>query len=134
MRFNSVVPLHRKLFLIDAIGALVSAVMLGVVLAHWQPLIGLSTQTLYFLAALPCLFMIHSYYRYLTAIDTWRKPLQIVAIANLLYCALTSGLMIYHKNILTELGILYFMMEIIIVMTLSILQLKTSQRYNILKP
>lgn len=134
MRFNSAIPLHRKLFLVDAIGALVSAVMLGIVLVHWQPLIGISTQTLYFLAALPCFFMMHSYYRYLTALDTWRRPLQIVAIANLLFCALTSVLMIYHKDQITELGMLYFIVEIIIVMTLSILQLKTSWRHNLLKP
>jgi hypothetical protein len=48
----------KKLFLIDGLGALLSAILLGVVLVQLEYLFGIPKSTLYFLASLPCLFTI----------------------------------------------------------------------------
>ena len=46
----------RILLLADGIGALVSAIMLGIVLPNFQPLVGMPLKELYILAAIPVVF------------------------------------------------------------------------------
>ncbi len=44
----------KKLFLLDGLGAILSAILLGVVLVNQQVLFGIPKPTLYFLAPAPC--------------------------------------------------------------------------------
>ena len=50
--------------------------------------------------------------------------MRAIAIANLLYCGLTLGLVIYLHRELTPLGMLYFGSEIVIIVGLAIVELK----------
>ena len=109
----------KKLFLIDSIGALLSAFFLGVVLVRWESHIGMPAHILYTLATIALLFSLHSLYCFLRYGDHWKQRLKIVAIANLLYCSLTLALVIYFYHPLTILGVVYFIVEIIVVVMLS---------------
>ena len=115
----------KNLFLIDGLGALLSAFLLGVVLVKLQSLIGMPTNQLYFLAAIPCFFALYDLICYFGVGENWRPYLKGIAIANLLYCVLSIGLLIFHFPKLTGLGVAYFVIEILIVVAIAWWELKT---------
>lgn len=119
---NSLKP--RQLFLIDSLGALLSAFMLGVILPMFEDFFGMPKQELYYLALAACLFFIYSFTNYLKFNSNWRFWLRIIAIVNLLYCCVTAGLVIYHYPKLSIWGLLYFIFEIIIIITLATIELR----------
>ncbi|MFK7904912.1 MAG: hypothetical protein AB8B69_07300 [Chitinophagales bacterium] len=113
----------KNLFLIDGLGALLSAFLLGVVLVHFESIFRMPQQVLYVLSAIPCLFAIYSWTCYFRTPNNWQPYLKAIAIANTLYCCLTSVLVIYYYSTLSMLGVLYFVLEILVVMTLVIVEL-----------
>ena len=91
----------QRIFLIDGIGALVSAILLGLVLTKLETLFGLPKNVLYVLSVFAFLFSIYSF---TNAIINPVKPaprLVIIAVANLLYCLLTVALLINFYQQLT---------------------------------
>ncbi len=118
----------RKLFLIDSLGALVSALMLGVVLVKLEPIFGVPSKTLYFLAAIACVFSIYSFLGFLGITKKWRPYMTIIATANLLYCCLTIGMVSYLHEQVSILGYLYFIGEILIISILAFIELKVAAR------
>jgi len=118
----------KKLFQVDGFGAILSAVLLGIVLVKLERVFGIPKQTLYFLAFLPCLFAIYDFY-------CWNKIekkiaifLKGIAITNLLYCCLSIGLAFYHNKEITIWGWTYILIEIAIVSGLSLIELKVAKR------
>lgn len=116
----------RKLLLIDGIGALVSALFLGVVLVILQPHIGMPVETLHLLAILAVIFAIYSFGSYFLLKGKWSYYLKIIALVNLSYCLLTLGLVIKHFQVLTALGLAYFGIEILIILILVRLELASA--------
>ncbi len=106
----------KTIFLIDGLGAILSAFLLGVVLIHYQELIGMPEKVLYFLAFIPCLFIIYSFSCFFFLRDNWRSFLKYIALANFLYCILSIAMMMVHRDSLTTLGYTYFVIEIIVVL------------------
>ena len=117
----------KQLFLIDSLGALVSAFMLGVVLVQFENT-GMPKNILYLLSFIPCVFAIYSFSCFLIMPKNWRFLLKVIAIANLLYCCLTLILMINLYQNLTVLGFIYFICEIIVVIILVIVELKIASQ------
>lgn len=120
----------KKLFQIDGIGAVLSAFLLGVVLVKWEALFGIPKSTLYFLALLPCFFAVYDMFCYLKVDKKSGVYLQGIAITNLIYCCLSLGLAIYHKEEITNLGWMYIVTEIVIVGGLAYIELKVAQKIN----
>ena len=116
----------RKLFLIDSLGALLSAVMHGFVLVRFQYYIGMPQKELYVLSFIAGIFFIYSLTCFLSKPGNWKPYLKFIALANLSYCCLTIGLIVYLFPQLTALGLAYFVGEIIIVTTLALFELKTA--------
>ena len=114
----------RKLFLIDSLGALLSAFLLGVVLTNFESTFGMPQKVLYFLSINACLLAIYSFMCYLLIKKNWKFYLKIIAFTNLLYCFLTIGLMLYLYKELTNYGLIYFLSEVIVIITLAIIELK----------
>lgn len=52
--------------------------------------------------------------------------MKIIAMANLMYCCLTMGLVIYLHQQLTIIGLIYFILEIIIISILVVIELKAA--------
>ena len=114
----------KRLFLIDAVGALVSSLMLGIILAYIQPLIGMPKVILYNLALVALVLFVYSLLCYLFRKNNSKKLLAVIAIANYTYCLASLFLMITYYNELTSLGILYFVLEKVVVLTLASIELK----------
>lgn len=120
--------LLKKLFLIDGIGALVSAFLLGVVLVQFEAYFGIPTSTLYILAALPCVFAIYDFYCFFALKENLANHLKRIAVVNILYCFLSIGFAIYHSSEIKNLGWAYIILEVIIVLALAMFELKTANQ------
>lgn len=104
-----------KIFLIDALGALVTAFILGVVFTHYQEYIGMPREILISLSLIALVFCIYSFSSFLMLKRNWKPFLKAITIANLLYCLITTALMILFSHQLTALGFVYFIGEIIVI-------------------
>ena len=116
----------KKLFLIDGLGAIISAFMLGIVLVNFENVFGMPKNILYLLSIIPCFFAVYSFYCYFKSLNNWRFYLKTIAIANLLYCLLTISLVIHLYEKPTFLGLIYFILELIVIGVLIIIELKTA--------
>lgn len=118
----------RQLFLIDGLGAILSAILLGVILVRFERIFGIPASTLYFLAILPIFFAIYDFLSYRKDTIKIGRLLKGIANMNLLYCCLSIGFAIYHTNTLTILGWTYILVEISIVIPLAIIELQIANR------
>lgn len=120
----------QNIFLIDALGALTTTILLSQVLARFESVFGMPREILYLLALIAALFAIYSFWcHWRTKVN--RIPyLKGIALANTLYCILTLGLVIHLHHSLTWLGTAYFIGEIIIVMGLVLVEIKLSYSYQ----
>ena len=117
----------KQLFLVDGLGALLSAFFLGIVLVGFKNHIGMPVNTLYILAIVPVFFAIYSFSCYFLLHNNHRHFLKGIAIANLLYCCMTITLLIYYYQSLTILGLGYFLLEILIIGVIVGVELKASK-------
>lgn len=107
-----------KVFQIDGIGAAISALLLMLVIAQFEFFFGFPVNVAKWLSVLPFAYSVFS----LTC--HWCKPkssiyLKIIVAANILYCIITIGLVVYFFNKITIFGILYFLIEKMIVIPLA---------------
>ncbi len=116
----------QKIFLFDAVGAAVSVLSL-LIPYSFEELFGMpkSAVSIFISIAIAC--SIYSTTIYLTKIENWKPYLTIIALINISYCIFT----VYHifKNLhtITLYGHLYFVAEILIILTLSIFELRLSR-------
>jgi flagellar biosynthesis protein FlhB len=116
----------KRLFLIDCFGAMLSAFLLGVVMARFERIFGMPQNVALILSIIPCFYALYSFVCFWVLTKNWKPYLRLIAIANLLYCALTAGLVVYAYRVLTIWGFLYFVGEIIVVIGLALVELKTA--------
>lgn len=105
----------RKLFLVDSAGGLLTAFLTGVILVIFRDLFGMPKWVLIILSLTALLFAVYSLSCYFFSGRHWRICLQIIAIANLLYCCATAGLVIFFYSSLSIFGVLYFVGEILLI-------------------
>lgn len=117
----------RKLFLLDGIGAIVSAFFLGIVLVQINGKIGLPVSTLYILAAMAVFFAIYSLSCYFFVKKNEYKFLAFIAVVNLLYSCFTTFLLFYHAQQVLLLGWVYFILEIIVLFVIVSIEFKVVQ-------
>jgi hypothetical protein len=117
----------RNLFLTDAVGAILSAVLLAVVLAQFEGLFGMPRPVLYRLALIACLLASWSFGCYWRVGAHWKPFLLATAFANLVYCAVTAGCLYYYYTGLSALGVTYFLLEMLVVLGLVVLEIRTAR-------
>ncbi|SEL99865.1 hypothetical protein SAMN04487910_3856 [Aquimarina amphilecti] len=117
----------KLLFLIDGLGALVTLFFLTVVLTTFQEYIGMPKEELYFLSVFAMAFSIYSITCYIVNPTNWNIFLRIIAFANLIYCFITIGYICYFYQNLTLIGLLYFIIEILIIFVLTNLELTVAK-------
>lgn len=115
----------KKLFLIDSLGALLTAFLLFFVLKRFDDYFGMPKHILNYLSVIAFAFFLYSFTCHIFLKRNWKTFLKIIITANLLYTFLTFSLVIYHLKILTLLGIIYFILEIIIVLVLVSFEIRT---------
>lgn len=127
MSSNSI-AFARRLFLLDGLGAVLSAFMHGVILVSLESIIGMPSNVLFVLAAVACIFAFYSLLCSCRIGENWRPFLKAIAVLNLLFCIASFGLMIYFYQHLTVWGVLYFAGEIIAVTGLAMFEWKSASR------
>lgn len=110
---NTLLNHPRKIFLIDGTGACLSALFLLLLL--WSNLSGMPERELFFLACTAGVFAVYSFCYYLFVRDKWRRYLKNIILANVLYCLVTIGLVVYYYEMLTPIGIAYFLGEVVVI-------------------
>ena len=104
----------RLVFLIDGLGAMVSALSLGVVLPAFEGYVGMPRRVLAFLAVVALAFATGSIACYVGS-RRWRRALRIISSANLAYCGVTAALVVAYWAPLTVVGVTYFALEILVI-------------------
>ncbi len=115
-----------SLLLVDGVGALLTAVAVGLVLPALQPWLGLPVWLLRVLGAIALCFAAFSLGRHFTGTGTSASLLQI-AIANLSYCVVTAAMLIVHAGSATPLAHAYFGIEIVVVVALAWRELEVAR-------
>lgn len=118
----------KNIFLIDGIGALLTALLLYFILRNFNAFFGLSKSVLEYLSLLALVFSFYSISCYFLVNNNWKSFLKIICIANILYCLLTMGILFYHYDNITILGIAYFLGEIAVITGLVFLEIRTIRK------
>ena len=120
----------KKLFLIDAIGALVSSTVIGLGAFYLKDILGMPQKVLSLLAFIPILYFFYSlaYYFKASKNENLGNQLKTIAFANLSYCVLTLTLLLFYFSELTALELTYFILEIIVLIILSKVELQTAKK------
>lgn len=105
----------KTLFLIDSLGAMLTAFALCVVLIPFNKYFGIPITVLTYLSAIAAYFCIYSTICFFFLKENWSPFIKAISIANVLYCILTIGVVIVHYSILTPIGITYFLVETILI-------------------
>lgn len=116
----------KKIFLLDGLGAMLSAALLYFLLIPNAVWIGLSETQIHALAiGAVCLVGYDLFAR--AVFTTERKwTLSLIALLNTIYCIITSGVLIVNYSSITLLGWVYFLGEMVIVGVLIYLEWKVS--------
>lgn len=118
----------RKLFLIDGLGAVLTATLLAAVLAQFESTFGMPSNMLYFLASIAVVFAVYSLTCYWKTPENWPYFLQGIAVVNLSYCMLTAAIVAWFRNEMTWIGVGYFVGETFVVSTLAGYEMITARR------
>ncbi len=108
----------KQLLLVDAIGAMVTASLLGQIVARFEDFFGMPSKVSYILAMVAALFAIYSFIGHFLWKGNLKTYLTIIMIANLGYCLATSSLIFTYWHNLSVFGIVYFIGEIFIILAL----------------
>ena len=118
----------KNIFLLDGFGALLTTLLIFFVLRTFNDFFGLSKSILGYLAALALVFSIYSIFCYFLVSDNWKSFLKIICIANIFYCVLTFGVVIFNYQNISILGIIYFLGEIIVIVGVVYLEITVIKR------
>ena len=108
----------KNIFLVDGIGAIVSAFSLGIILPVIQKWIGMPAETLYLLSLWALAYGLYSLSCFWLIRPKALGWLKAILTANLVYCIFTLGLVIQYLPKVTTLGLIYFLLEIMIILGL----------------
>ena len=112
--------MHPKtLFLIDALGATLTALILGSVGLFFEGLFGMPSDILLILAWIALVYAFFSYSKALKPRTNWKKPLKTIALLNMAYCLLTLVFLLSHHEVISLLACVYFSIEIAIISLLA---------------
>lgn len=117
---------QKTLFLIDSLGAFITAFFLLVIALRFNEYFGMPKTVLTYLSLIAICFCIYSAACFLFLKGGFTPYIRFIGIANLLYCALTTGLLIKYNSLLTITGTIYFLIEIVIICVLSYVELNVA--------
>jgi hypothetical protein len=108
----------KVIFLIDAIGAFISIVFLGL-LYLFEACFGMPKNILLYFIGIAFLLFLFSSIIYKTNPINWRFYLKCLAILNVSYCLFTIFHLVHNLSLLTIYGYIYFILEVLIIIALS---------------
>jgi len=109
---------EKRIFVLDAVGAFLSVLLLGVVLPALYPWLGMPVEVLHWMALWPSVCLLYDVFC-LKAADLCKPGWLLgIMVLNTSYCAVTSVLIGVHFEGLTTLGVVYFLAEIPVILGL----------------
>ena len=105
----------RTLFFMDGVGALVTALLVGVVLPTLREYIAMPRPVLRALALTALLLAVYSMACVVLRPARWPRYLRGIALANAMYCVVTAGCLLYLRTHLAMGDWIYFVGEIVVV-------------------
>ena len=120
----------RLVFLYDGLGALLSATLYGVVLVYFESYIVMSPILLYILAAIACIYACYSFACFFVNPENWRKAVKVIANANITHCLIVGGFVYDSFEDLTNLGLAYFIVDVLVIFCIAIIELKVANFEN----
>jgi hypothetical protein len=121
----------RNVFLLDGLGALLSALLLVFLIAPLENIFGMPPTIAYNLSLPAFGFMVYSLGCYFLNPTAWKSFMRLIALANFLYCCLTFTLVVIDFSLLTKLGVAYFLGEIGIVFAVIGIELLTVHEHSL---
>ena len=106
-----------QVFRLDGFGAMVS-LLCHLFIACNESAFGMPREAVLALAIFPFLLMPFSLYHYFRFPQYWQPSMRLVIIANLFFSIISIGVLAYHFAALTTLGLVYFIGEVIVVLSL----------------
>lgn len=119
----------RKLFLVDGLGALVTACVLMLIRVKFAGAFGMPGSILIGLSGVAFVYAVYSLCCSFFVRKSWWNYLKVIIAANVLYCCVTSGLIIYYFQKLTVLGLFYFLGEVAIIAGLVRIELMALHKF-----
>lgn len=119
---------QKKIFLVDALGAILTAFFLFVMMRQFNEYFGMPKTVLTLLSVIAGLFCIYSTACFLFLKGNWAPFIRFIGFANLLYCFLTIALLIKYYSLVSIIGTLYFLIEIVIICGLSYVELSVAKQ------
>jgi hypothetical protein len=114
----------HQVFIMDAIGAFISASMLGLVVATYEESFGLPAKAAHILALVALGFALYSSLCSWRLPAKWKRYMAVIMIANITYCVATAIVVLTYFQSLTALGLLYFGGEIAVIFLLVHIELE----------
>jgi hypothetical protein len=115
----------KKIFFIDAFGALLTATLLFGILAQFEQYFGMPLEILYALSLGAFFLFIYSIMCHRFIQKNFKPFLRIIIICNLIYSLVSLGLLINFYELLTILGLAYFILELTLIGVLVFVEYKS---------
>ena len=116
----------KTVFIIDSLGALLTAFFLFVIIRSFNEYFGMPKTALYYLSIIAVCFCLYSAVCFFFLKKRVALFIRIIGFLNLLYCLITTLLIIKYYPQLTMIGGLYFLFEILIISVLVYIELNVA--------
>lgn len=119
---------RKTLFLIDNLGAISTAFFMFIIIQQLSEYFGMPKVVFTYLSAIATCFCIYSTICFIFIKGDATSFIRIIAIANLIYCALIIGLLTKYFPVLTLVEGIYFVIEIVFICGLSYIEISVATR------
>lgn len=126
--FDALKIKSKNIFLIDGVGALVTASIIYFILNSNNEFIGLPSKVLIPLSIVALVFCVFSISCFFLVKHQWKTYLKIIIVANIVYCLTTILVLFYNQKTVTTLGLFYFIGEIIVIGILVAIEIKVMKQ------
>lgn len=120
----------RRLFMVDAFGAAVTAVAIGLIMQALPQWFMVQLSISYALAGIAMVFSLYSALCGLALSSGFKPYILAIAMANTLYCIATAGILLIFFEQFSVLASIYFLLEICVIIILVFIELTV---YRIMK-
>jgi hypothetical protein len=121
---------HKKLLILDAVGAFVTARTLFIIAKYFSHQFGIAQQSVFQLSAVAVVFCIFSSVSALFVKRNLAPFINIIAYANISYVLYTIILLLSNSTQVTSIAYVYFAIEAFIVLTLAYIELSVVAKKN----
>jgi hypothetical protein len=128
MNLSKIINHHYNVFLLDALGAFASLLLLFFLIVPNENFFGLSHSTAIYLS-IPILgLLIFSTSCFFSKPQNWKLLMKFVVFGNLAYCLFTAIIILQNFKELTHLGVLYFLIEVMVIILIVRIEIATIRK------